>query len=226
MVKRTDKPPASAGRTLTSSWQLLRQSVILVRHRVDRVIILALLPSLALQLGSILVTKYFGISMAIVAVSLLWLLANTPVLYYFEVQASRGKSQPIGTIYTRGLPYFWNIMGFSVVYGLMVIVGLICFIVPGLILFRRYALAPYYIVDHGMSIGEAMRRSSAVTKPVAGYIWGSTGVALSVGLAASVAGLAFAFAPGLGSVVSSCLSLAALFVLPLRYVEVATRAGD
>ena len=225
-MPRKTKKRLPADRPLTSSWQLLRQSVLLIRSHANQVLILALLPSLALQLGGIVLVKHFALGLALYALSILWLAVNMPVLYYFEVKTSRGESVPTGESYSRGLPHLWSIIVFSVLYGALVILGTICLIVPGFILFRRYALAPYYIVDRNMSIGDAMRRSAAVTKPVAGYIWGSVGVTLCVSIAASVAGLAFLFVPGLSGVVSSVLGLAALFVFPLRYVEVATRAGD
>lgn len=55
----------------------------------------------------------------------------------------------------------WILTG--IVYGLMVFVGLIFLIIPGLYLGARYIFAPYIVVDKKVGIGQALDISSKLT---------------------------------------------------------------
>ena len=44
-------------------------------------------------------------------------------------------------------------IGFSIVYGLMVGIGLALCIIPGLFVLAFFGMAPYFFIDRGMSIG-------------------------------------------------------------------------
>jgi len=81
-----------------------------------------------------------------------------------------------------GLHHFWRFVGLSVCVGILVLLGLILFIVPGLILFKRYFLAPFYLVHRNMGIAEAMKQSAADTKKYGG-VWGIMGVFALIELA-------------------------------------------
>jgi uncharacterized membrane protein len=54
--------------------------------------------------------------------------------------------------------------------------------VPGLIMLRRYFLAPYVMLDKKCSIKEAMDTSAEISKPYSGYVWGVIGVIFLIGL--------------------------------------------
>src|SRR6185437_14336098 len=125
MPRRTTKRPGPTDEPLTSSWYLLRQSITLVRRHIDQVVILALLPSLVLELGGIVLVDHFIAGLAIYVVALLWLLLNIPAIYYFQVKLSQGETPSLGTIYSQGLPYLWRIIAFSIIYTAMVTIGVI-----------------------------------------------------------------------------------------------------
>jgi uncharacterized membrane protein len=76
----------------------------------------------------------------------------------------------------------WRLLGLYVVMGLIILVGLILFIIPGLILIRRYFLAPYVMIDKKVSIREALDHSAALSKLNAGSIWGIIGVMILIGM--------------------------------------------
>jgi uncharacterized membrane protein len=48
---------------------------------------------------------------------------------------------------------------FSIVFGLMVAVGLALCVIPGLLVIAFFGLAPYYFIDQRMSLGDALRAS-------------------------------------------------------------------
>jgi uncharacterized membrane protein len=52
----------------------------------------------------------------------------------------------------------------SLVYGLVVFVGLIALVIPGIYLAIKYFFAPYLILDKGMRIGAAFDKSADMTK--------------------------------------------------------------
>lgn len=77
----------------------------------------------------------------------------------------------------------WRLLGLYIVIAAYVIVGLILLIVPGLIMIRRYFLAPYVMIEKNCSITEAMEHSAVMSKPYSGAIWGIVGVMILIGLA-------------------------------------------
>jgi hypothetical protein len=62
--------------------------------------------------------------------------------------------------YRLFVPYFFTM----VVYTLIVAAGLVLLIVPGIIWGVRFSQAPYLVVDQGVGVGEALRRSSELTQ--------------------------------------------------------------
>ena len=63
---------------------------------------------------------------------------------------------------------FWRFLVTSVVYGLIVFVGFILLIVPGIIWGITYMFAPYVVMDRGSSMREALGESARITK---GHKW-------------------------------------------------------
>lgn len=90
---------------------------------------------------------------------------------------------------------FWNVLVVSILYGLIVIAGLILLIVPGIILALRYYFASYLVIDKGMRPMAALRRSAEITKGQKGrlllFIIATIGVVL-LGALALLVGLLWA----------------------------------
>jgi uncharacterized membrane protein len=91
---------------------------------------------------------------------------------------------------------------FSIVFGLMVGIGLVLCLIPGLFVLAFFGLAPFYFVDGRMSLGDALQASRA---------------------AASSKGLAF---PVLLSIIVGALGVIACFIgvfvtYPVAYLAVA-----
>lgn len=62
---------------------------------------------------------------------------------------------------------FLKFIGVSILYQLIVLVGFIFLIIPGIYLALRYQYAQYIIVDDkGISIGKAFKRSAEITKGI------------------------------------------------------------
>jgi uncharacterized membrane protein len=81
-------------------------------------------------------------------------------LSYFD-----GKKVAITEMFTQ-YQYFFRVLGASILTCIIVILGLILLIVPGIIWGLKYQFAINLIVDKNIGIMEAMRQSAELTKGV------------------------------------------------------------
>jgi hypothetical protein len=157
---------------------LIRPSIGLLRRNIESSLILFVLPSLLLLLGTSLTpatakpNTVYVLGDIIVLVSLLWNLVNALVTYCFVLHVVYDKQPPLLDVYKEGLRYAGRLIGFGLLFILLIVVGFALLIVPGLIVLRRYFLTPFYIVDQDMGIREAMDKSAAQTRPVALAVYG------------------------------------------------------
>lgn len=128
-----------------------------------------------------------------------------------QLEAVEHKPLDFGRLWNVAKEMGWQMFGLYLLIGLYVFVGLILFIVPGLIMLRRYFLAPYVMLDTRCGIKEAMERSAEMTKPYSKYIWGVIGVMFLIGLLNVI--------PGVGWLVAFILGMFYSLAPALRYQE-------
>jgi magnesium-transporting ATPase (P-type) len=109
--------------------------------------------------------------------------------------------------------YFLRMLGLWLLMFVIIGVGLIAFIVPGLIFLRRYFLAPYVLVDKGLSIVDSLKESARISKPFSKSVWTLIGLSIAISL---IANPVFNI---VGIVLSSILSLLFSVAPALRYYE-------
>ena len=63
-----------------------------------------------------------------------------------------------------GFPFFLKYLGGSIVYGLIVLLGMLLLIVPGVIWAIKYQFFGYLIIDQGLGPIAAIKKSAAITK--------------------------------------------------------------
>lgn len=98
--------------------------------------------------------------------------------------------------------YLWRYFLASVLYGLIVIGGLILLIVPGIIWALKYQFAVYFIVDKDMAITDAFKRSRAITQ---GHKWNLFGYAIIQGILNAIGVLAL----GIGVLITAPVTMLA-----------------
>jgi hypothetical protein len=76
----------------------------------------------------------------------------------------------------------WRLLGLYILMIVIITLGLIVFIVPGLIFMRRYILAPYVVLDKKLGIMDSLAKSSEISKLNTGALWGVIGVMFLIGL--------------------------------------------
>lgn len=221
---------ANLVRTMTPSWDLLRNSYQIVIKLIEPTIYLYLLPTLLALLGLLLAgitsssttsssfafTSHTVIGLILVAIGGILQIVNLGPLTKFQLDAASGKQKTVKEYYAEGLRYSLPLFVYYILYGLAVLGGLLLLIVPGVIFFRRYYLGAYYLVDKNLGILEAMKQSSTGTKPFKNYVWGVVGVELAVSIAASFTQII----PFVGIVIAQLVTCSYLFMNALRYREI------
>lgn len=136
---------------------------------------------------------------------------------YVQIRSVRNETVSLGEAIRAGKHFFWRMIGLGISVGFVVFVGLLCFIVPGIIFIRRYFLAFYFLADQDTKIFEAMRLSSTATKDKSGAIWGVIGVNFLLGLVGIL--------PYIGWLISSVLQALYFCAPALRYDQLKQRAA-
>ncbi|MBX4190665.1 hypothetical protein KW794_01115 [Candidatus Saccharibacteria bacterium] len=124
-----------------------------------------------------------------------------------QLVAAEGKRLDFNNLWQIVKELGWRMWGLYLLTGLIVFVGLVLLIVPGLIFIRRYFLAPYVMLDKKTDIMESLNMSASLSKANTGAVWGVIGVMFLIGLlnilpyigglAAFVIGALYSVAPAL-----------------------------
>ena len=80
----------------------------------------------------------------------------------FCLQLVRGLDAPIGTIF-QGFRRWAAALGMSILYGLIICVGCVLLVVPGIIWSLKYRLAYYALMDRKLGPGQALKLSGTIT---------------------------------------------------------------
>ena len=75
----------------------------------------------------------------------------------------RGQKPSVGDLF-EGFQFFGSTLGAHIVISILVFLGLLFFIIPGLVVAAMYNFTYLFIVDKRMDLGAAMRASHAVVK--------------------------------------------------------------
>jgi uncharacterized membrane protein len=149
-------------------------------------------------IGELVIGGLFGVA---VFQLLSWIVGAVAALgiYNMTLQITAGQTPDIGRAFTSDRWGEWFL--FSLVYGIMVGVGLILCVIPGLFVLAFFGMAPYFFLDRGMSLGDALNASREAA---------SRGYAMPV-ILAIIVGIAGAILCGIG----------ALITAPAAYIAVA-----
>ena len=120
-------------------------------------------------------------------------------IYRAALMLTAGETPTVSAAFTYDRWGEWIV--FSIVYGLMVGIGLALCIIPGLFVLGFFGMAPYFFIDRGMSLGDALTASREAA---------SRGYAVPVVISVIVGVLGF-IACGIGALVTA----------PAAYIAVA-----
>jgi hypothetical protein len=132
-----------------------------------------------------------------------------------QVRASGGQQPAIGELARDGAKYFFRLLGLIIIEVVIIVLGLLLLIVPGIIAIGRLAMAPYFMLDKNLSIGEALSQSNRMGKAYFGKIWAAIGVFILVSIGASIIG----GVGDIGQLLGALIAIAFSLILPLRYQQ-------
>jgi len=121
-------------------------------------------------------------------------------IYQAALMVTRGETVTVGKAFSYDRWGEWIV--FSIVFGLMIGLGLLLCIIPGLVLLAWFGMAPFFFLDQRMSLGDALAASRQAAS--------SRGFAIPVLLSVLV-GVAGVIACGIGVLVTA----------PAAYIAVA-----
>jgi uncharacterized membrane protein len=113
------------------------------------------------------------------------LLVVNPVNYgqtYAYLRAVRGDKVEVENMFAAFKNY-WNAVAASLVVGIIVVIGFILLIVPGIIFACKLAFVPYLVVDKKMTLGKAIDTSWHMTNGHAGKVFLIALLGIPIGIA-------------------------------------------
>ena len=170
------------GAVLGLSFQILHQAL-------GKFLVLSLLPIIPiLVMGfGLVAAPQNAAPFALVGGLLYFILAmiSQAALVYGALEELRGHRFTVGEAFSKGFRRFWPVLGVAIVSGLIVMVGSVLLLVPGLIaLCMLYVAIPACVVEE-WGVTQSLTRSAELTR---GYRWPIFGLILLVMIGAAVAG--------------------------------------
>jgi hypothetical protein len=89
---------------------------------------------------------------------------------FFCLKLVRGLDAPIGTV-VQGFRRWAAALGTAILYGLIVCIGCVLLVVPGIIWGLKYCLAYYALMDRRLSVGQALKLSGKITTGYKGQLF-------------------------------------------------------
>jgi uncharacterized membrane protein len=120
----------------------------------------------------------------------------------------RGQNPEVGDLFT-GFQFFGSTLGAHVVISILAFIGVLLFIIPGLVVLAMYNFTYLFIVDKQMDMGTAMRASHAVVKQ---DYFGYTMFVIALGLL-NIAGVL-------------CLFVGLLVTVPITFAAISVAYRD
>lgn len=234
MVKNASRP------TLTSAFDLFGKSYVLVRKNLNVYGLVYAIPAAMMIAGVIqlivdnqkngwewghafsssLLGPNLGsdssVQTASIIITVVLLLGST-VSYLLatvlNLRAAQGKKPTLGSIWNEIIEgWLWaKLLGLGIVTVMLLVVGFVLLIVPGVIMLWRLFLAPYILIDQRTTIDEALIKS---WKMSSGYAWPIYSIIL-FSILLSVTNVV----PIIGGLIAFALTTAYAATPALRYQE-------
>lgn len=206
------------GHHFKPSFELFNPSVDVIKNNLLVYFVLAVLPILVwvLPYGVIGISEDTSeLSPMFLVTGLIASIASLliyPALTYTALRTSKGEKVQLNEAFREGYKKFWPLLGTAFLTGIIIFIGILAFIVPGIIMIRRYLLAPYYVLDRDMGITEAMKTSADESKQYSGTIYGILGV--------NVVFIIISVIPVIGQIIGTILQFLYSVAPALRYHEI------
>src|SRR5688572_27636134 len=199
-VEHTEKPaltpaPAVKDTTMPGAFELFKPSMEIIKRNLTAFLVLLGLPTLLILIGNGPDTMGGGLTVQsdpaeaasplfalIGLIGGIFCLLATPGVILLQLKGARKEHIEMGEAFTKGLRYFWKLLGLTICLIVIFAVSLLLLIVPFFFALRRYILAPYYLVDRDLGVFEALKVSAQESQGKWGAIYGIVGVIILLSL--------------------------------------------
>ncbi len=219
----------------TPSWSMVSPSLRLALKNYETIGLLFLIPTLLEILGSSYLNNYIKltanhhlviakltnhafIGLILVALWLAMSIVNYAPSIYFRITAVKVKDEAIkvADCYKQGFKVFWRVLFSELFFLVLSTIGLILLIVPGVLIFRRLVMMPYYAAIYPkLSFTELIKLSSSQSKGFMMHIYGTFFVIITVNLLAVYAFGGFL----IGNIFITIVTYSVLFMPAMRFSE-------
>jgi uncharacterized membrane protein len=132
-----------------------------------------------------------------------------------QLRTAQGKKHTFGELANDANKYVLRLIGLSIVCAILIVVGFILFIIPGIFAIGRLAMSAYLLVDRDLGVFEAIKQSSEFAKGRMMPVYAAVGVVILVGF---LSGLVSSI-PVVGPIPAALITIAFSVVLALRYQQ-------
>lgn len=217
----------TAERVMTPSLDLVKPSMQLLRKYFWQTMYLSFLPALLMSAAMVMLID--GTTLAtgdrltagvlVLLIATIWSALTSAGFFYLQTQAVIGNDISTSEAFKKGLPRIIPLLLSSILAVSAILVGLLAFVIPGLLLIRGLILSPYYVVGQKLGPVEALKCSYQDSRPVTASIWGLIGVQMLFSLIGSV----LAVIPVVGNLLNLASRYAYIFGPALRYHEIVSK---
>jgi len=102
-------------------------------------------------------------------------------VYYVYLRAARGEKPEIQDMFAA-FGNYWNAVLAGLLVGVIVVIGFVLLIVPGIIFACKLAFTPYLVVDRKMDVIDAVKESWNMTRGHAGQVFLIGLLAIPIGI--------------------------------------------
>jgi uncharacterized membrane protein len=133
-----------------------------------------------------------------------------------QLRTAKGQDPKLNQIFRDGSQYWWRMLILTTLQTAIVVIGFILLIVPGIIAISRVVMAPYLMVDRGISSPwEAIKQSNQLAKGNIGRIWAVIGVTILV----TIGSFLLSLIPFLGPILAEIFVILFSVIFALRYLQ-------
>jgi hypothetical protein len=195
------------------SWEGLKQNLV---ELIVIFLVPTLLASLLLVVGSSAANDSGGSGGTILLVlgalvAIVYAALIGPAIIHIQLKSSLMEKATYESAWETSKKFWWRFILLSIAIGIVVLIGFILFIIPGIILLKRYFLAHYALIDQDLGVGDSMRKSNELSKNRSMTVYGVLGVDILINIPSAI--------PVVGSVITFALQIAYFCAPAIRYQE-------
>lgn len=214
--KNTKSTTGAAAPEIPSAFDLFKPSWEAVQLNIIEFFVIFLAPTAGLFLLGLIISvlipsdaRALGLIILFVVGVLIYIGVVGPALVHAQLQSARQKKVSYAEAFERSKKFWARFIALSIVVGLVIAIGFVLLIVPGVIFLRRYFLAQYAMLDKDLGIRDSMRASSKLSEGRSMAIFGIIGVDILIGLPNII--------PVIGGFITFVLQIVYLCAPAIRY---------